>query len=61
MKGCEWIHDHPGDPGWPTYCGARRASGRPYCVDHCIRAYRLNVRGDITQEATREYFEEPSA
>ena len=37
--GCLWIEDEPGDPAYPTWCGAARSPGRPYCVRHCVRAY----------------------
>jgi len=37
--GCLWIEGNPGEPGWPTWCGAPRSPGRPYCIDHCMRAY----------------------
>ena len=36
LRGCLWIE---GDERAPTWCGAPRSPGRPYCIDHCVRAY----------------------
>ncbi len=36
LRGCLWIE---GDEWTPTWCGAPRSPGRPYCIDHCVRAY----------------------
>lgn len=40
-RGCKWIEAERGDPGWPDRtCGRERAPGRPYCREHCRKAYR---------------------
>ena len=33
---CEW----PFGTGPYTYCGAKRVPGRPYCGEHCAKAYK---------------------
>ena len=35
--GCLWPE---GDPPTHTWCGAKRSPGRPYCPEHCLRAYQ---------------------
>ena len=35
MTGCLWIEGKPGT----RICGAEKSPGRPYCLDHCVRAY----------------------
>ena len=39
IKGCRWPF---GDPGTDEFhfCGKRQEIGKPYCVDHCMLAYR---------------------
>lgn len=34
--GCQWIE---GDPKTDTMCGQKREPGKPYCDDHCRRAF----------------------
>lgn len=35
---CQWPHGNPGDSDF-GFCGAKPATGRPYCADHVKRAY----------------------
>ena len=44
-KGCQWIFSHPGDPDWPNVCGREVIFGFPYCMEHCVKAYKP-VRGE---------------
>lgn len=37
-NGCLWPTGHPGEDGFHL-CGEPKANGRPYCPDHCKRAY----------------------
>lgn len=39
IKGCRWPF---GDPGTDEFhfCGAPQVIGKPYCLDHCMLAYR---------------------
>lgn len=51
-KGCLWMD---GEPDAPTWCGAPRSPGRPYCIDHCERAY-VTSQG---KRFPRSHFERP--
>lgn len=35
---CSWPIGNPGTPGF-AFCGAAAKPGRPYCEEHCQRAY----------------------
>lgn len=35
---CRWPIGHPGQVEF-GYCGRPVAAGRPYCAEHCVRAY----------------------
>jgi GcrA cell cycle regulator len=35
---CRWPSGHPGQAGF-GFCGEPVAPGRPYCAEHCSRAY----------------------
>lgn len=35
---CQWPLGHPGEAGF-HFCGAPPMAGRPYCEEHCARAY----------------------
>ena len=39
IKGCRWPF---GDPGTNEFyfCGEKQVIGKPYCIDHCLLAYR---------------------
>jgi GcrA cell cycle regulator len=37
-SGCMWPEGHPSEPGF-HFCGARPASGKPYCEMHAAIAY----------------------
>jgi GcrA cell cycle regulator len=39
IKGCRWPY---GDPGTDEFhfCGQKQEIGKPYCIDHCMLAYR---------------------
>ncbi len=35
---CRWPHGDPGDPDF-QFCGKPIVPGKPYCEEHCQRAY----------------------
>jgi GcrA cell cycle regulator len=35
---CRWPSGHPGQAGF-GFCGKPVAPGRPYCAEHCAKAY----------------------
>ncbi len=35
---CQWPDGHPGAPSF-HFCGDPVVSGKPYCPEHCARAY----------------------
>ena len=39
IKGCRWPFGEPGKDDF-HFCGERQALGKPYCIDHCMLAYR---------------------
>ena len=41
--GCLWPFGHPGDADF-HFCGANAVEGKPYCPEHCARAYIQKVR-----------------
>lgn len=43
--GCLWPHGDPGDPDF-HFCGATSVEGKPYCPDHCARAYITRQRAE---------------
>lgn len=47
--GCLWPQGNPGEPGF-GFCGAEPQHGKPYCPQHCARAYR---QSEETDDATR--------
>ena len=49
-KECQWIFSHPGDPDWPNICGRESVFGYPYCMAHCLKAYRGMKGLDYTPE-----------
>jgi GcrA cell cycle regulator len=42
---CLWPIGDPGDEDF-HFCGAGTVPGKPYCDEHCARAYVTRVRGD---------------
>ncbi len=46
---CLWPIGDPGDEDF-HFCGGTTVPGKPYCDEHCARAYVTRVRGD-TQAA----------
>ena len=38
-KGCRWPFGDPGNEDF-YFCGAKQDPGKPYCLEHCILAYR---------------------
>jgi len=42
---CLWPIGDPGDEAF-HFCGAGTVPGKPYCDEHCARAYVTRVRGD---------------
>lgn len=40
---CLWPHGDPGDEDF-HFCGAAAVIGKPYCPDHCARAYITRSR-----------------
>jgi len=39
IKGCRWPFGDPGTEGF-YFCGAKQVPGKPYCLEHCMMAYR---------------------
>ena len=39
IKGCRWPFGDPGTDEF-RFCGATQEIGKPYCLDHCMLAYR---------------------
>lgn len=54
MTGCQWIEGEPGSP----VCGAKKSPGRPYCPDHCVRAFIRKTRGG-PEPFPRSHFLQP--
>ncbi len=46
---CLWPIGHPGDASF-HFCGGKTVPSRPYCPEHCARAY-LPRRADKSQAA----------
>ena len=44
-RGCMWPDGDPGEPDF-HFCGAPALEGKPYCEEHCARAYITRSRGD---------------
>ena len=42
---CLWPHGDPGDLDF-HFCGAPAVEGKPYCPQHCARAYITKTRAD---------------
>ena len=38
-KGCRWPFGDPGNEDF-YFCGAKQVPGKPYCLEHCMLAYR---------------------
>ncbi len=47
--GCLWPIGDPGEADF-HFCGAEAVAGKPYCSEHCARAYITKPRGE-TQAA----------
>ena len=47
LKGgmCAWPQGEPGTPEF-QFCGKQSVPGKPYCLDHCARAYVKSSKGD---------------
>jgi len=39
IKGCRWPFGDPGTDEF-RFCGEKQVMGKPYCIDHCLLAYR---------------------
>ena len=39
IKGCRWPFGDPGTDDF-YFCGAKQVPGKPYCLEHCMLAYR---------------------
>jgi len=42
---CLWPHGDPGEADF-HFCGAPAVEGKPYCPQHCARAYITRTRAD---------------
>lgn len=42
---CLWPHGDPGESDF-HFCGEPAIDGKPYCPDHCARAYITRTRAD---------------
>lgn len=47
---CHWPFGDPQDDDF-RFCGAEAEPGKPYCAEHCDRAYTRSARGDEADEA----------
>lgn len=45
QRPCAWPLGHPGTSGF-RYCGEDAITGKPYCEQHCCRAYVRSTRQD---------------
>lgn len=45
---CQWPFGDPREPGF-RFCGEPAAIGRPYCPEHCARAYRPDAPREFAQ------------
>lgn len=43
--GCLWPLGDPGEPDF-HFCGMPAVEGKPYCTDHCARAYITRTRAE---------------
>jgi GcrA cell cycle regulator len=41
---CSWPEGEPGEPGF-RFCGKETVPGKPYCHDHCAKAYVKSSKG----------------
>jgi|SRR5215472_9013377 len=49
---CRWPIGDPGDPDF-AFCGAAPLAGHPYCIGHCLIAYRADdAQGAPPAEST---------
>ena len=53
--GCRWPFGHVGEEGFHL-CGEPSAFGKPYCHDHCIRAYTTLNAGAFIPGPTALFF-----
>jgi len=42
---CLWPHGDPGEADF-HFCGSPAVDGKPYCPEHCARAYITRTRAD---------------
>jgi len=47
---CSWPFGDPQHDDF-HFCGAEALPGKPYCAEHCARAYTRSSRGDEADEA----------
>ena len=47
---CKWPFGDPQDDDF-HFCEAEAAPGKPYCAEHCSRAYTRSSRGEAASEA----------
>ena len=47
---CSWPSGEPGDPSF-SFCGHPAVEGKPYCEEHCARAYVRGSRDKKNQRA----------
>ncbi len=47
---CTWPFGDPQHDDF-HFCGVEAAPGKPYCAEHCDRAYTRSTRGDEANEA----------
>ena len=47
---CKWPFGDPQHDDF-HFCEAAAMAGKPYCAEHCARAYTRSTRGDETDEA----------
>lgn len=49
-RSCSWPIGDPGDPDF-HFCGAPALEGKPYCEEHCARAYITRSRSSSDEAA----------
>ena len=49
-RSCMWPNGDPGEPDF-HFCGAVALEGKPYCEEHCARAYITRSRGSSDEAA----------
>ena len=49
-KQCQWIDGDPKAGGVTMVCGKPVVPGKPYCAEHCARAYRAPYKHEVMKD-----------